>query len=60
MTCEVGKPKVNYRETLTSKADFNYLHKKQSGGSGQYGKVVGESYGSAVPVQHTTVRPPHH
>mmetsp|Transcript_34262 Transcript_34262/g.61810 ORF Transcript_34262/g.61810 Transcript_34262/m.61810 type:complete len:753 (-) Transcript_34262:175-2433(-) len=45
--CEVGKPKVNFRETIQGRAEFNYLHKKQSGGSGQFGKVVG--YIEAVP-----------
>lgn len=36
-----GKPNVNYKETITSKATFDWLHKKQSGGSGQYAKVQG-------------------
>lgn len=37
----VGNPTVNYRETITEKAKFSYLHKKQSGGAGQYAKVIG-------------------
>lgn len=36
-----GKPKVAFRETLTRPCEFDYLHKKQSGGSGQYARVIG-------------------
>lgn len=40
--CEVGRPRVNYREAITNAATFDYLHKKQSGGAGQYARVVGK------------------
>ncbi len=35
----VGKPQVAYRETITKAIEDSYTHKKQSGGSGQYGKI---------------------
>ncbi len=38
----VGQPKVNYRECPTISADYDYKHKKQTGGSGQYAHIVGK------------------
>jgi elongation factor G len=47
-----GRPQVAYRETIGQKADYNYTHKKQTGGSGQYGKVAG--YIEPLPADHPT------
>ena len=37
----LGKPRVAFRETITQRAYFNFTHKKQTGGAGQYAKVIG-------------------
>ena len=39
---EVGAPKVSYREAPTKPTDYNFKHKKQTGGSGQYAHIVGK------------------
>jgi elongation factor G len=38
---EVGAPKVSYREAPTKETEYNFKHKKQTGGSGQYAHIVG-------------------
>ncbi|KAG9348313.1 hypothetical protein JZ751_002048 [Albula glossodonta] len=59
--CVMGKPKVAFRETISSSVPFDFTHKKQSGGAGQYGKVIGvlepldpESYTKVEFVDQTT------
>ena len=63
---ETGAPQVAYREAISRRADFEYVHKKQTGGSGQYAKVdgyiepldegdyefVNEIYGGSIPTEY--------
>jgi len=39
--CTTGKPQVAFRETITQQAGFSFTHKKQTGGAGQFARVIG-------------------
>jgi elongation factor G len=47
-----GRPQVKYRETIAQRGEFSYTHRKQTGGSGQYGKVAGHI--EPLPMDHAT------
>lgn len=51
--CVTGQPQVAYRETIAGTVPFDFTHKKQSGGAGQYAKVMGEMGASEDPAKNT-------
>lgn len=54
--CDLGEPTVNYRETLLTEVSFDFLHKKQSGGAGQFARVVGQMEPIPMDVRKDEIR----
>ena len=51
---EMGKPRVSFRETLLERVNFDYWHRKQSGGRGEYARVIGYME-PLVAAENTTI-----
>eukprot|EP00921_Rhytidocystis_pertsovi_P017036 GHVQ01026812.1.p2 GENE.GHVQ01026812.1~~GHVQ01026812.1.p2 ORF type:complete len:476 (+),score=66.73 GHVQ01026812.1:1655-3082(+) len=49
---ETGEPKVNFREAICRKTPYNFTFKRQTGGSGQFGRVIG--YFEPIPAEDVT------
>lgn len=50
---DLGKPKVAFTESIVKACSFDYLHKRQSGGAGQYGRVIGVL--EPLPIESNTI-----
>ena len=50
---DMGKPRVSFRETLLDRVEYDYFHKKQTGGRGEYARVIG--YMEPLPAEENTV-----
>eukprot|EP00388_Colpodella_angusta_P031160 GDKK01021748.1.p1 GENE.GDKK01021748.1~~GDKK01021748.1.p1 ORF type:complete len:752 (+),score=188.22 GDKK01021748.1:291-2258(+) len=55
LNVSTGEPRVNFRETIQSRTEFEYTHKRQTGGRGEYAKICG--YFEPIPEDERLDRP---